>query len=336
MSLPDKIADFTVLPVLYKKSTSHALYLRQHITKLRGEKAVPLPNGRTLFVVNIPPDATERELTLFFKPCGTVERVVIDRDAWSPEAYGPLEDSEDEDVEGEGVVEEEAAADSDDSTHRRKKRKLSKRKQKSRGAPPQVTALPQLELPLRTFRHTGSSAHVIFTDSSSLSRALSLPTSSSSPPIWPPTTAAIAPFGLTHYVALHKTQRPPLPDVKAHADSFLEVFEYNKALSKQRSEYRRGEAVVDADGFTLVTRGGAYGTTLGGGVGVASKRFMKDLEDGQEEKSGNRGKKKPKKHEKDGFYKFQLHEQKRKGAFACALYVSPCIDGVSILQSLWI
>jgi len=138
--------------------------------------------------------------------------------------------------------------------------------------------------------------------------------------MWPPETAAISPSGLAHYLALHKAQRPPLPDVKAHADSFLEAFEYNKALSKQRSKYRKGEAIVDEDGFTLVARGGAYGTTLGGGVGVASKRFKTDIEEGQE-KWGKRGKKKAKTHEKEGFYKFQRHEQKRKGTCPACL---PC------------
>ena len=49
--------------------------------KRRGDKSVPLPNGRTLFVVNIPPDATERELTLFFNTCGTVEYIIINQDA---------------------------------------------------------------------------------------------------------------------------------------------------------------------------------------------------------------------------------------------------------------
>ena len=324
MPLPEKIADLTILPLLYKKSTLHALYLKEHVTKLRGEKSVPLPNGRTLFVVNIPPDTTERELTLFFNTCGTVERVVINQDAQLFEAYEPIEDSDDEDADGHGGVGEEEAG-SDGSAHRRKKRKLSK---KEKDPPPRVVPLPQPEPSLRTFHHTGSSAHIIFTDPSSLSRALSLPATSSSQRPWPPTTAAIAPSGLAHYLALHEAQRPALAAAKAYADSFLEVFDYNKVLSKQKSQYRKGEAVVDEDGFTLVTRGGAYGTTLGGGVGVASRRFMKGVEEGQEAKSGKRGKKKNKKPEKDGFYKFQRHELKLKGMCAGFPRVFSWTDGL--------
>ena len=313
MGLPDRIADFHVLSLLYGKSTRHILYLREHNTRPASGELVPFPNGRTLFLVNIPPDATERELTLFFKPCGHVERVVIQQDVWSPEGYGPLEDNKDE-GEGDEIREasKEAAVtnDSDDSAHPRKKLKSSKKKQKKKGSPPQVIPLPQPQFPLRTLHHSGSSAHVVFTDSVSISRALALSVTSSDQRIWPPTTGPIAPSGLAHYVELHKAQRPSLPDVKTHADTFLEVYEYNKALTKQEFKYKKGEAIVDEDGFTQVTRGGAYGTTLGGGVGVASKQFMKDMT------SGKQSKKKNKKHEKDNFYRFQIHEKKRKGSYS--------------------
>ena len=319
MDLPDKVADFTVLPLFYSKSTQHFLYLREHTSKPRSGNAAPLPNGRTLFLVNIPPDATERELTLFFKPCGHVERVIIQSYGWNPEAYGPLENSEDED-EDEGVMKtaEEVTMvnDEDDSIHRRKKRKITKQNQKNKGPPPKVIPLPQPELPLRILYRSGSSAHIVFTDTISISRALGLRSASSDQRAWPPAKGATAPSGLAHYAELYKTQRPSLPGIKIHADTFIEVYEYNKALKKQRSDYRKGQAIVDDDGFTLVTRGGAYGTTLGGGVGVASKKFMNDMSTGENQPSGKRGKKKPKRHEKANFYKFQIHEKKRKGSEA--------------------
>ena len=64
-------------------------------------------------------------------------------------------------------------------------------------------------------------------------------------------TAAIALSGLAHYLALHEAQWLALPAAKIYVDSF-EVFDYNKALSKQKSEYRKGDAIVDKDGFTCV------------------------------------------------------------------------------------
>jgi len=42
------------------------------------------PDGRTLFLVNVPPDATERELVLFFKHAGTVEKVVFGNGTQAP------------------------------------------------------------------------------------------------------------------------------------------------------------------------------------------------------------------------------------------------------------
>ena len=65
--------------------------------------------------------------------------------------------------------------------------------------------------------------------------------------------AAIALSGLTYYLALHEAQQPALAAAKAYMDSFLEVFNYNKALSKQKSQYRKGNVIVDEDGFMLVS-----------------------------------------------------------------------------------
>ena len=67
---------------------------------------------------------------------------------------------------------------------------------------------------------------------------------------------------------------------------------------------------MDDDGFTLVTRGGIYGQTVGGGVGVASKKFMKQQKETM--RSGKRLKKK-KDARKEGFYDFQSREKKLQG-----------------------
>lgn len=334
MDFPDKVADFTVLPLLYGKSTHHILYIREHTSKPRSEKVAPFPNGRTLFVVNIPPDATERELTLFFKPCGHVQRVIIQSYIWSPEAYGPLENSENEDEDEDEVTEaiEKATlpGDEDNSILRQKKRKTSRKNQKSKGPPPRVTPLPEPEHPLRTLHPSGSSAYVIFTDTISISRAFALRSASSEERTWPPATGMIAPSGLAHYAELYRAQRPSLQDIKTHADTFLEVYEYNKAINKRKSEYRKGDAIVDEDGFTLVTRGGAYGTTLGGGVGVASKKFM-NSSTGKNTPSGKRSKKKPRRHEKANFYKFQIHEKQRKGFYPKCLLTSDPLANICSL-----
>jgi len=297
-SLPTSVAGFTLIPVSYSGSSTHILYARSHSGSKKSKpnakgKNIDFPEGRTLFLVNVPPDATEREITLFFKSSGTVEKVVFDGESEvEAEQLGEESDSE----EGEGESEEDEGGDVEQEERPRKKRKTGK------DIAPQVVPLPSPSL--RTLRRTGRSAHVVFLDESSLTRALA---SSSKPKTWP--TDNSTPFGLAHYRALYQSLRPPLDVVKAHADSWMEHFEYEQAKKKQASKYRMGEAIVDEDGFTLVTRGGAYGKTLGGGVGVASKTFQ----DQQHEKSGKRNRKnKKEKKEKDTFYAFQIHEKKRK------------------------
>ena len=88
------------------------------------------------------------------------------------------------------------------------------------------------------------------------SKALS-PWSPSKPLPWPSSEES---RGLSHYLAKYDAARPPLDAIKAHADSFMECFEFDLAKSKQEAKYRKGEAIVDEDGFTLVD------TTVGGGA----------------------------------------------------------------------
>ncbi|KAG1721008.1 ribosomal RNA-processing protein 7-domain-containing protein [Suillus paluster] len=278
--LPKSLAGFTLIPIAYPSST-HFIYARAHITS-KSKISKPgniFPEGRTLFLVNVPPDATEHELALLFKHCGTVERVAFE--------FSSTDALEEHASDSDEEMAEETEA------RPRKKRKL----QTSEPTPPEVVPLPNL--PLRTLHNTGSRAHLIFIDSSSLMKALSPPASSRP---WP---SSVEPRGLSHYIAKYDAERPSLDAIKAHADSFMERFEFHLAKNKQETKYRKGEAIVDEDGFTLVTRGGAYGQTLGGGVGVASKKFM------LAGKSGSR-RKTDKKKEKDAFYGFQKAEKQRK------------------------
>ncbi|KAJ7099726.1 ribosomal RNA-processing protein 7-domain-containing protein [Mycena epipterygia] len=285
MSLPSSVAGFAILPVSYAGGSTHYIYARSHAGSKKNSSQ-GLPDGRTLFLVNIPPDATERELVLLFKTCGTVEKVVFDLDP--QETIVEQDDSDDGDDEDEDAAE---ALNDETETQPRKRRRLG-----NKPLPPKVIPLPSK--PLRRLRHTGRSAHLVFLDASSLDRALA-PQPKTRP--WP---ASEEPSGLAHYAALHDSLRPPLDIVREHADSAMELFEFELKQTKQKSKYRKGEAIVDEDGFTLVTRGGAYGQTLGGGVGVASKKFQENGETRARNK-----KKEPK--QKAGFYAFQKAEKQR-------------------------
>ncbi|GJJ12542.1 hypothetical protein Clacol_006785 [Clathrus columnatus] len=326
MTLPPTTKDFTVLPIIYKsppplKNKQHILYLKEHISKppkfktgqdLGNETRETYPNGRTLFVVNTPPDSTERELRLFFQSCGHVERVILQQGGEDGLMALAEEDGDDEDEDEDENENEDNGQDQQIiRASNRKRRKREKEK------PPQVIPLPlrSSEIPLRIYRPTGSAAYIVFADPGALSMAFQLRDGPENRRIWPfgaesSSEIAVAPSGLAHYVALHAAERPPLDMVKKHADSYIEVYEYNKAMStrKSKSKYKKGEAIVDEDGFTLVVRGGAYGQSIGGGVGVASKLFIKELEDD----STSKPKKKKKKHEKEDFYKFQIHEKRRQ------------------------
>jgi ribosomal RNA-processing protein 7 len=288
MVLPATVGGFNLIPVGYSSSATHYIYARRHSGSKKAAKH-PVPNGRTLFLVNVPPDATERELVLLFNHCGTIESVVFDLDAAHPQ--------DDEDESDESM--EEELEDVEDQPR--------KRRRTSKDDKPKVISLPGSTL--RTLRTTGRTAYLVFLDSSSLDRALS---SGSKLRSWP--SSSEAPSGLSHYSSLYESLRPPLDAVRQHADSSMELYEYELQKSKQQSKYRKGEAVVDEDGFTLVTRGGAYGKTLGGEVGVASKKFQ--------EGRGGRHRNKKKDDEKAGFYAFQKAEKQRKGTivydyFAC-------------------
>ncbi|CAK5263373.1 unnamed protein product [Mycena citricolor] len=307
MSLPTTISGFTVLPISYSSDTKHYIYARAHVgSKKHASTSKPvLPEGRTLFLVNVPPDATQRDLVKLFSSSGTVEKVVFDLDDASAtaEILDPDTDSEGEDADA-GDTEAPQADENEDTSAPRKRRKLSKPER-----PPRVTPLPTR--PLRQLRPTGRSAHLVFLDASSLARALdpAAPKGKSSRTwTWPTAgggaDADAEPSGLAHYTALYDSRRPPLDAVRAHADSYMALFEFEQRQAQRQSKYHKGEAIVDEDGFTLVTRGGAYGQTLGGGVAVASKKF-------QETGETTTNRKKKEKKEKVNFYAFQKAEKQR-------------------------
>ncbi|KAI0045109.1 hypothetical protein FA95DRAFT_1544117 [Auriscalpium vulgare] len=308
--LPTSLSGFSPLHVAYADDAAHIIYLRAHTgsSKKTQDQRRVWPEGRTLFLVNVPADATEREIVLLFKTCGTVEEVVFDLDALAEEGADEESGSEDEDLD-----EADTPAAPDDRP--RKKRKLDKDEPR----PPKVIPLPIP--PLRTLRRTGHTAHVIFLDSSSLARALALSQPSKGaksprPRPWP--TSTESPLGLQHYTALYDALRPPLDVVREHANTSIALHDYElaerKRLLQKESKYKKGEAIVDEDGFTLVTRGGAYGQAVGGGVGVASKKFVQQhsrKRDAAGKPGGAKRARKKEGKEKAAFYAFQVHEKKR-------------------------
>lgn len=312
--MSSKIGDFGVLAVSYSSQATHYIYMRAH--QMRANADHDMPVDRSLFLVNVPPDSTERELTTVFSSCGTVEQVRFggretgrDLDGIELEEDSESDGPDEEMADAEDLIQEGPSADYSALQQSKKGRKLQNKK-----PPPTVVPLPTI--PLRFLRNTGSTAHIVFNSAQSLHNALAL-SSSKTPIPWPrfKATSAAEPHGLAHYLAQYRSLRPPLTAIREHADSSMEVYEYNVALkNKRNSKYKKGEAIVDDDGFTLVTRGGAYGQTLGGGVGVASKRFVDEV--GKDGVAGTAHRKKKRSKAKEGFYAFQVREQRIKGALS--------------------
>ena len=304
------ISGFSILPVQYDHATNHMLYIRPHVSSLskKNPRNTQWPEGRTMFMVNIPPDATEREIVLLFKSCGTVEEVVFDVDG-----SGEDSDSDSDSDNTEDGTESDATSPTQPRAKKPPKSPADQSTQ-SRTQRPKLVPLPVI--PHRTLRRTGHTAHILFLDASSCTRALALARPGAKPIQWPVDGDTECPRGLAHYILQYEADRPSLDAVREHADSAVARFDFDlaarKAALRRDSKYKKGEALVDEDGFTLVVRGGAYGQAVGGGVGVASRKFM------DERVKGKDGKGMPKRHkegeEKSAFYSFQIHEKKRNGA----------------------
>ena len=172
-------------------------------------------------MVNVPPDATEREIVLFFKKSGTIERVLFDFDVMEPR--NDVDDSEDEGEPDEPLKEPQG----EETQGEQLKGRL--RRQKDKKEIPTLIPLPSK--PLRRLRKTGFTAHVVFLDSSSLDLALA---SISKPYSWPISSEETS--GLSHYQSLYDSLRPPLDYVKAHSDSSIELYEYELAKKETKIE----------------------------------------------------------------------------------------------------
>ncbi|QRV73056.1 ribosomal RNA-processing protein 7 [Ceratobasidium sp. AG-Ba] len=291
---------FTVFPLqLQRSSVQHFLYIRQNQS---GAKNASDADDRTLFLVNVPCDATARDLVSLFKYAGTVERVTFGNQSRSD----PEEDEhEDEQMIGAESEEDEEEPGPETNTSK------SKSKSKQKSAPPPPKPNPLIDTTLRTVERSGQTAHIIFLDPSSLSRALSLP---SSPPTWPPADTSAEPRGLAMYLKRHNSCRPALDTVSTHVDAYMARFDHDQAVKRAAaaSEYKKGVPIIDEDGFELVTRGGAYGKTVGGGVGVASKQFEIAAKRGELGAAKKKKKGRDKSKDLEGLYSHEQREKKRK------------------------
>lgn len=279
-----QVAGFHVLPVTYEEGVQHYLYIREHASAGDEYSA-----GRTLFVVNIPPDASQPTLRDLFKKAGAIESI-------------HMHNSKD--------VGRAGSQEGDES---------------DKNGPPAVVPLPSLQ-PADEIIGTGSSAHVVFVDASSLERALKLPTRLSSKPfIWPKAEKGDGRLrGLSYLIDRYRLHRPPHETIKAHADSAVARYSWIRAHPQWLMEQRaRGDTttsvgvgikaagvgengeLLDEDGFVIVQKGNKYGRS-----GGQDNTFAAITPEFEEEMRQNPDKKKSR--ELADFYRFQFREKKRQ------------------------
>ncbi|QDS70806.1 hypothetical protein FKW77_004639 [Venturia effusa] len=290
-SIPAKVQDFTVLPVQLppslscpSKTTQHYLYLRRDAPK-PGEEPT-LDTKRSLFVANLPIDATENNLRKLFKGIAGagVERVEFDEYTQRPRR-GLI-------LGGEMVV-QGTVVKIDADTGRGKKRK--------RGADGEEEVvkrrMEEIALPevwdRRVLRGRGCCV-VVFVDEGSREVALkecARVKRKGRVVEWPAVEGEE--MGLQRYRTHHSLTFPSRAALQRSVNTYLTHF---TALESARSSLlSRQRQVPDEDGFVTVTRGGRAGPAR--------------LEEAQA--AAERLKEREKKRVGGDFYRFQTRESRK-------------------------
>ncbi|TKY85680.1 hypothetical protein EX895_005220 [Sporisorium graminicola] len=317
---------FLAVPVAFPNDIKHWIYVRKHTAPSASAASTSqaveaLPAERTLFVANLPTDTTEEHVRELFGKVGGVSVVKFrrqigvdeqDEDEREERGVGEGGDS-DEDAEEQGEREEEHHQVSAETSG--KKKKKSKQQPARKSKVPQLVPLPTMDPRVaagsQAFLSTSSSAHIVFLDTLSSTRAFELfhkggirwPTLSASRTTPPPT-------GLDYLLSAYTLARPALPAIQTYASSAIALYTYRRAHPLPRAIGVRGVTVgpsgelLDEDGFIIVQRStGKYGRAgasadAGGSVGVAKHGFVENT--------------KKKSTGLEDFYRFQLREKKRE------------------------
>ncbi|PWN40682.1 hypothetical protein IE81DRAFT_316316 [Ceraceosorus guamensis] len=325
---------------------SQVLYIRIHQEKGRVEATTS--QTRTLFVVNLPTDTTDRHVRAIFAKAGPIEVVQF----WN---QSPGSVSEDEDGMDAGGPDEGFQEQAGSSTSAATSSNVGKhRGGKKSSGPPAIVPLPPSD-PRHPHRLHGTSvsAHVTFLDASCAQRALSLPDSTSWPDAWADirnaqSAAALAamedsrphgqkkrpgsagqaaleagqsvpPLGLEYFVSRYRAQRPTPDAITKHVDSVIAHYTWVKEHPQAKDKggvpvasYGPDGEMLDEDGFTIVQRGGRFGRTAEGGADASGFKSGPAARGSTVRENGASGSGKKKSKELEDFYRFQIREKKRE------------------------
>ncbi|KAF2820382.1 hypothetical protein CC86DRAFT_459849 [Ophiobolus disseminans] len=285
-SPPKTVADFTILPLTLPslsglpgqcKNAKHYIYVKPHAPSIP-----TATNERSLFIANIPIDATESSLrALFADQLGgsMVERVEFD----SPIPAQPMHKRWKTDQPSQ-----------DKGDKRGKKRKRKEEALVAEGVvEDEDSALPSI-WPGELHR-SGSGAIVTFVDKRSARGAMKeIHKAAKELKLisWKSNNAAL---GVERYKSHTTLTYPPASTLQSSLNAYLTQF---TALESMRNKLRKtSRSVPDADGFVTVSRGGRAGPAR--------------VEDAERKKEELEARKK-KNAVKDDFYRFQNREKRKE------------------------
>ncbi|KAF9292075.1 Ribosomal RNA-processing protein 7 [Mortierella alpina] len=289
--LPLQMPSITVSPSSPHNSASyknvlHYIYFKKHESPKEDSKT---PKNRTLFVLNIPVDATETHLRDLFKPCGRVVSVHFINKVHDTNM---TKEEREQQEELERLEKEAAMIEAESGNKTKGSKKGSKSKQAAGSA----------EDHSRTLYATGSQAYVVFLEEQELTKALTMKRKKRS---WintggdatPSDAAKLSSLGVSKWINEYHMKRPEASVLQVKVDDYMEKFERSEYEAQQAALARLN--VMDEDGFTLVTRAGKGGHNTDGVITVTAAKAedVKNL--------------KPKKKELQDFYRFQMREAKR-------------------------
>ncbi|KAG0366831.1 ribosomal RNA-processing protein 7-domain-containing protein [Gamsiella multidivaricata] len=303
----DQISNFYILPLHMPSITAspnsahtspayenvlHYLYFKKHESPKEDPKT---PKDRTLFVLNIPVDATESQLRELFKPYGRVVAVhFMDRVRDTN-----LTKEEREHQEELERLEMQAAAAAAEAEAKAKGKKGSKKQQLQKGS---GSGEDDSSSHHRILYASGSQAYVIFLEEQELTKVLNMKRKKRS---WIRTgaeateadSAKLASLGVAKWINDYHRMRPAHSAIQIKVDDYMDKFERSEYEAQQAALARLN--VMDEDGFTLVTRAGSKGHNTDGVIKIQAVKAedVKNI--------------KPKKKELQDFYRFQMREAKR-------------------------
>ncbi|TVY47561.1 Ribosomal RNA-processing protein, partial [Lachnellula occidentalis] len=268
------ISNFAILPILLPPSpalshpteTTHTLYIRPNNPKIPTEA-----DARSLFVVNVPVDATVAHLKSVFAHLsgGVVGRV------------------EDVIFEGQRQI---ASKKSTAIVERKRKREDE-----------QEILTQAQELPStwdRESRKSGGNAVVVFVDTRSMEGVLKSVRKlhkSKAYPLWGHgvSSSKVPPLGSSRYARHHTLRYPDPMTLQRNVDEFMTAF--NAGEMQRQRDAKRLRNVPDEDGFVTVTKGGRVGPAKA----AEAERMREEAEDRDKVRTG------------EGFYRFQVREMRK-------------------------